>query len=475
MLWLVAAAHAAPFAEEICVEALGEDAGLAPIVDARPLFEPRDLDAYRTARMFLDVERMPPPTLMRPEAFVAYFQADLDAPAEGEPIAVQLDLVQHPLYDDHRLLRVGVQGRAVPPFVGDSAQVTVLVDVSPSMQSVFSRRYPVLPGGPGPDGLFPPVTRLDLVRHGLRGLTDQALTHREGQLALATYAGDATILLEPTAIEDTAAITGAIDRLAAGARSTRSGLEDATSLARDMYVPCSDNRLLVITDYNARLHRDLKQTLAQVAALGSGLEVSAVGLGMGERAAAQLEQLAELGLGNTWYADTAYELELAFAQEFGSSATVARDVALALEPGEGVAGHRVIGWREASWSELGNLPSGYQRSVFFDLRVSGDASPAVAWTAGSAIPGRSTHPGRVEAGPAVTWDDAPADLRLGYTAAMFATWLSGGLHEPWTLPQLEAMAEAAARPGHPEDAELVALVREARRIDEATLDLHHRR
>ncbi|MFT4625268.1 MAG: hypothetical protein ACI8PZ_003936 [Myxococcota bacterium] len=475
MFWLVTTALAAPFAEEICVESLSTTDGLAPLIDARPLFEPRDLDAYRSARMFLDVERMPPPELMRPESFVAYFRSDYASP-DDQPVAVTAELVQHPVLADHRILRVGVQARRQVPSEYETSQVTLLVDVSPSMDSVFSRRYPVLPGQVPTNGLYPPVTRLDLVRHGLRGFASGMA--RDGRVAVATYSGDASVVLPPTSLAETALIDAAADQLRVGTRSWSSGLDDAYALASEMYIPCMDNRLVLLTDYNAKIDRDLKRTLTSVAALGKGLEVSAVGVGLGERGAGQLEQLSEIGLGNTWYADTAYELDLAFAREFSSGATVAREVTLSLATDGALSEVVPIGWEDGAWDDLGNLPSDYQRTVLFDLHLpdaSTVAGAEVRWSAGSAIPGQFTTDGVAVAGATLPWIEAPADLQLTYVASMFAGWLARRLDTAWTLPQLADLAEQAARAGHPEDRELAALIRQAHRIDEAGLDRHHRR
>src|SRR5262249_51793061 len=128
--------------------ALGDDLGGAPGFAASGRLVPGAIDpakdrlstfsidvdtaSYTFARRSLLEGRLPPPSAVRVEEMLNYFDYRYAEPARG-PFAVHLAAAPSPFQRGHHLLRVGIQGRRVATRDRKPVHLVYLVDTSGSM------------------------------------------------------------------------------------------------------------------------------------------------------------------------------------------------------------------------------------------------------------------------------------------------------------------------------------------------------
>jgi len=101
-----------------------------------------DTASYSKTRMFLlEHNRLPPPDAVRIEELVNYFRYQY-APPEGEhPLAAHVEVAQCPWRTEHRLVRVGIQGRPLDNDQRPKSNLVFLLDVPASMDQPTSCRW----------------------------------------------------------------------------------------------------------------------------------------------------------------------------------------------------------------------------------------------------------------------------------------------------------------------------------------------
>lgn len=165
-----------------------------------------DTASWTRIRSELEYGRIPHRSTVRVEEVVNAFPYDYRAPTD-EVFRVDVEGVPSVFEEGATLVRIGVQGRRVPPHLRKRVHLTFLVDVSGSMSG----------------------RSLELVREGLRMLVHEL--RPDDTVAIVTYAGSTGVLLEPTSDEES--ILAALDRLKPGGGTAMgSGIELAYGLAR---------------------------------------------------------------------------------------------------------------------------------------------------------------------------------------------------------------------------------------------------
>src|SRR6266852_286418 len=127
-----------------------------------------DTASYSNVRRFLNEGRLPPKDAVRVADFINYFHYDYPQPQGEHPIALQADVAACPWNDEHRLVRIGLQGKRIETEKLPPRNLAFLIDVSGSMNA---------------------PNRLPLVQKGLSLLVEQ-LTAQD-RVAIVVYAGDA--------------------------------------------------------------------------------------------------------------------------------------------------------------------------------------------------------------------------------------------------------------------------------------------
>jgi secreted protein with Ig-like and vWFA domain len=285
-----------------------------------------DTAGYANVRRFLNQGQRPPKAAVRLEEMVNYFRYDYPQPAGEVPFSVTVDLADCPWQPQHRLARVGLQGKAVPREQRPAANLVFLIDVSGSMDQ---------------------PNKLPLVKQSLHLLTSQL--KGGDHVAMVTYAGNSGVALPSTSLEQKETVTRAIDALSAGGSTNgASGLQLAYQQARQHFKAGGVNRVILATDgdFNVGLtSRDELHTLITNEAKG-GVFLSVLGYGMGNLKDATMEMLADTGNGNYAYIDSLSEARKVLADQLeGTLMTIAKDVKVQVEfnPAQ-VRHYRLLGY-----------------------------------------------------------------------------------------------------------------------------------
>jgi Ca-activated chloride channel family protein len=77
---------------------------------------------------------LPPTSAIRTEELVNYFPFEYDQPETEHPIAVNGEISTCPWNTEHKLLRIGIQGRDIPAANLPATNYVFLIDVSGSMR-----------------------------------------------------------------------------------------------------------------------------------------------------------------------------------------------------------------------------------------------------------------------------------------------------------------------------------------------------
>jgi Ca-activated chloride channel family protein len=286
-----------------------------------------DTASYANVRRFLTEGELPPPDAVRLEELVNYFRYSDPAPTDEAPIAARTEVGPCPWAPAHRLLRIGLRARDLPPHRPPPPRNLVyLVDVSGSMDE---------------------PNKLPLVKRAL-ALLAEGLTERD-RVSLAVYAGRAGLVLPPTPGHARGRILAALDRLEAGGSTNGGqGIELAYATAERAFIEHGVNRVILATDGDFNVGVSSPGALERLIEekREHGVFLTVLGFGMGNLKDSTMEKLADRGNGNYAYIDTFEEARKVLVEDAaGTLFTVAKDVKVQLElnPAE-VRGYRLIGY-----------------------------------------------------------------------------------------------------------------------------------
>jgi Ca-activated chloride channel family protein len=285
-----------------------------------------DTASYANVRRFLLQGQKPPKDAVRIEELVNYFRYDYPEPRGETPFSVTTEVASCPWRPEHRLVLVGLRGRAIEEKSVPPRRLTFLIDVSGSMQP--------------PDKLPLLKQAMTLLVEGLR---------EQDKVAIVVYAGSSGLVLPPTSGDRQAEIRSALAALEAGGSTAGgAGIELAYRVAAQMQEPGAINRVLLATD------GDFNVGVTSVGELSrlieekrkSGVFLSVLGFGQGNLKDATMEMLADRGNGNYSYIDSEAEARKVLVSEAGATlVTIAKDVKIQVEwnPRQ-VAGYRLLGY-----------------------------------------------------------------------------------------------------------------------------------
>lgn len=285
-----------------------------------------DTGAYANVRRFLNDGSLPPKDAVRLEELVNYFPYAYPTPEGDVPFSVATELATTPWNPETRLLRVAIKAADLSAAELPPANLVFLVDVSGSMD----RR----------EGL-------PMVQSTLKLLVDQL--RPQDRVALVTYAGNASVVLESTAGSDKTRIRTAIDQLSAGGSTAgESGIQLAYQEAQKGLLKGGINRILLATDGDFNVGISDFETLKQLAAdkRKTGVSLTTLGFGTDNYNEQLMEQLADAGDGNYAYIDNLREARKVLVDQLSSTlAVVAKDVKIQVEfnPAE-VSEYRLLGY-----------------------------------------------------------------------------------------------------------------------------------
>ncbi len=326
-----------------------------------------DTASYANVRRFLSEGRLPPPDAVRIEELLNYFRYDYPEPSGGDPFSISLEVASAPWRPEHRLVRIGLKGRAISFADRKPSNLVFLIDVSGSMSS--------------PD-------KLQLALRGMRLLVDQ-LDERDS-VAIVVYAGAAGLVLEPTSGANRPAILGALERLSAGGSTNGSGgIALAYQTARANFADGGVNRVILCTDGDFNVGTTSEGELVRLIEeqAKSGVFLSVLGFGRGNLKDSTMEKLADRGNGNYAYVDSLREAQKVLVEQMGGTlVTIAKDVKIQVEfnPLE-VGAYRLIGYENRVLAaedfdddavDAGEIGADHCVTALYEIVPLGVASPA---------------------------------------------------------------------------------------------------
>ncbi len=271
-----------------------------------------DTASYTIMRGKIKAGQLPPPSSVRVEEYINYFDYKYPAPSTGL-FTVYSQIAENPFNKgDTKLLRVALRAKDISNKERRTAHLTFMVDVSGSMDS---------------------SNKLPYVKQTLKTIVKNL--RDDDTIAICTYASQALKLLKPTPIDKKEDIYKAIDALGAGgSTSGEAGLRNAYELAEKGFVKGHINRIIMCTDGDFNVgSTDGKSLAASVNHYArKGITFSAVGYGMGNYKDNTIEAIANAGNGNYFYIDSVEEINRVFEKNLVSTLdVVAADVKIQIE------------------------------------------------------------------------------------------------------------------------------------------------
>lgn len=327
-----------------------------------------DTASYANTRRFLNRSSLPPRDAVRIEELVNYFPYNLEGPAldSPHPFAVHVEVADCPWQPQHRLARIGIQGKKVG-LEQRNSNFVFLVDVSGSMNQ--------------PD-------KLPLVKESLRLLVEQL--DEKDRVSLVTYAGSSGLVLPPTPGDQKDRILAAITNMTSGGSTHGSaGIQLAYEQAIAGFIPEGVNRVILCSDgdFNVGISspQELETLITEKAR--SGVFLSVLGYGTGNLKDRTMETLADKGNGNYGYIDSLSEARKVLVDQMtGTLITIAKDVKIQVEfnPAQ-VASYRLLGYENRllakedfndDTKDAGEIGAGHSVTALYELVPVGVTPPS---------------------------------------------------------------------------------------------------
>ena len=285
-----------------------------------------DNASYTNVRRFINNGQSVPKDAVRVEEMMNFFKYKYPQPQDQHPFSINTEYSDCPWNSNHKLLKIGLQGKNIPTENLPASNLVFLIDVSGSMSD---------------------ANKLPLLKQSLKILVNEL--RKKDKVAIVVYAGAAGMVLPPTTGDEKQTIINALENLnAGGSTAGGAGINLAYKLAQENFVKGGNNRVILATDgdfnVGASSNTDM-QTLIEEKRK-SGVFLTCLGYGMGNYKDSKMEILADKGNGNYAYIDNIQEANRFLGKEFkGSMFAIAKDVKIQIEfnPKQ-VQAYRLIGY-----------------------------------------------------------------------------------------------------------------------------------
>jgi Ca-activated chloride channel homolog len=330
-----------------------------------------DTGSYTVARRYVNDGNIPPGDAIRVEEFVNYFQQGYPYPPERSAFGIHIDGAPTPFGETERyqMMRIGIQGYAVPLDERKDVSLTFVIDVSGSMDM---------------------ENRLELVKRSLRLLVEQL--GRRDQVGIVVFGSNARVVLEPTRGDDQRTILRAIDSLRPeGATNAEAGLQLGYKMANQAFNPEVINRVILCSDGVANIGKTGANSILQEVErhAKAGITLTTIGFGMGNYNDVLMEQLANNGDGFYAYVDDIKEAERLFVHNLTSTLQViAMDAKVQVEFNpDVVARYRLVGYENRAIADedfrdddvdAGEIGAGHSVTALYEIKLHPGASGRIA-------------------------------------------------------------------------------------------------
>ncbi len=447
-----------------------EDYGVNPFIDTEDdhlstFAMDVDTGSYTIARRYVQDGRLPPEEAVRVEEFVNYFDQGYAYPPEGQAFAIHIDGAPFPFPETERyqMMRVGIQGYAIPPEERKDVSLTFVIDVSGSMSQ---------------------ENRLGLVKRSLELLVEQL--RPSDSVGIVVYGSDARVVLEPTGGAEQATILEAIYGLhPEGSTNAEAGLRLGYDRANRAFKPGAISRVILCSDGVANVGQTGPESIWEVISgyASEGITLTAVGFGMGNYNDVLMEQLADNGDGFYAYVDKLNEAERLFVHGLtGTLQAIAMDakVQVDFDP-EVVARYRLVGFENRALADqdfrddtvdAGEIGAGHSVTALYEIKLHPEAAGRIAtvhlrWREPDTAEVVELSQGFYTDDLVESFTAADPHFQCAVVVAEYAEILRGSYWaEGNTLPGVLEEAERVAElvPDDADMAEFVELVRQAARI-----------
>lgn len=317
-----------------------------------------DNASYTNIRRFLNNGQVIPKDAVRVEEMVNFFKYNYAQPKDKHPFAIHTEYSDCPWNENHKLLKIGLQGKEIPTDDLPNSNFVFLIDVSGSMGS---------------------QNKLPLLKESMKVLVNQM--RKDDKVAIVVYAGAAGLVLPPTSGNKKETIINALDQLQSGGSTAGgAGIQLAYKIAQENFIKGGNNRVILATDgdfnVGASSDNDMERLIEEKRK--SGVFLTCLGYGMGNYKDSKMETLANKGNGNYAYIDNIQEANRFLGKEFkGSMFAIAKDVKIQIEFNpKHVQSYRLIGYENRKLRpedfkndaiDAGELGSGHTVTALYEI------------------------------------------------------------------------------------------------------------
>jgi len=317
-----------------------------------------DKASYSNVRRMINNGQKIPKDAIKVEELINYFSYKYPQPTGDHPFSINTEVASTPWNTSTKIVKIGLQGKALDKENIPNSNFVFLLDVSGSMSN---------------------QNKLPLLKSAFKLLVNQL--REKDKVSIVVYAGAAGVVLKPTSGDNKEKIINALNNLEAGGSTAGGeGIELAYKLAQKNFIKNGNNRVILATDgdFNVGQSGDQEMEDLIVEKRKSGVFLTVLGFGYGNYKDSKLETLADKGNGNYAYIDTMQEANKTFGKEFaGTMYTIAKDVKIQVEfnPGK-VQAYRLIGYENRLLNvedfkddkkDAGELGSGHTVTALYEI------------------------------------------------------------------------------------------------------------
>lgn len=321
-----------------------------------------DNAAYTNIRRLINNGQKVPKDAVRVEEMINFFKYDYPKPTNTHPFSINTEYSDSPWNKNHKLLKIGLQGKEIPTDKLPKSNFVFLVDVSGSMED---------------------VNKLPLLKESMKVLLNQL--RDDDRVSIVYYASGTGVLLQPTKASEKSKIINAIDNMhAGGGTSGAAGLDLAYEMAAKHFIKDGNNRIILATDGDFNIGKSSDKEMQELIEekRKSGVFLTCLGFGMGNYKDSKMITLSKKGNGNYAYIDNIQEANRFLGKEFkGSMYAIAKDVKIQIEfnPAH-VQAYRLIGYemrklRNEDFTndaiDAGELGSGHTVTALYEVIPTG--------------------------------------------------------------------------------------------------------
>jgi len=321
-----------------------------------------DNAAYTNIRRLINNGQKVPKDAVRVEEMINFFKYDYPKPADNHPFSINTEYSDSPWNENHKLLKIGLQGKEIPTDKLPKSNFVFLVDVSGSMDD---------------------VNKLPLLKASIKVLLNEL--RDDDRVSIVYYASGTGILLEPTKASEKNKIINAVDNMrAGGGTSGAAGLDLAYEMAAKHFIKDGNNRVILATDGDFNIGKSSDKEMQELIEekRKSGVFLTCLGFGMGNYKDSKMITLSKKGNGNYAYIDNIQEANRFLGKEFkGSMYAIAKDVKIQIEfnPAH-VQAYRLVGYemrklRNEDFTndaiDAGELGSGHTVTALYEVIPTG--------------------------------------------------------------------------------------------------------